>query len=134
MKAGSRAKPLVEAQMISLADIAFLVIFFFMMTASFMKDKVNVNLPALDKTGKTEAAFNVSMDAAGKIFLDGEPAESPEVLEGQLRTMIETGKTSKECEVRFKCDKTLTYKQYSPVLSAISSAGGVIAIMHDLKK
>jgi biopolymer transport protein ExbD len=134
MKAANRPKPLVEAQMISLADIAFLVIFFFMMTASFMKDKVNVTLPALEKTGKTESAFNVSMDAAGKIYLDGEPAESPEALEGQLRTMIETGKTSKECEVRFKCDKTLTYKQYSPVLGAISNAGGVIAIMHDLRK
>ena len=120
--------------MISLADIAFLVIFFFMMTASFMKDKTAVNLPSLPKAGKTESAFNVSMDAQGRIFLDGEPAESPEVLEGQLRTMIETGKTSKDCEVRFKCDKSLVYKQYSPVLSAISNAGGVIAIMHDLRK
>lgn len=134
MKASNRTKPLVEAQMISLADIAFLLIFFFMMTASFMKDKVAVELPALEKTGKTESAFNVSMDAAGKIYLDGEPAESPEILEGQLRTMIETGKTSKECEVRFKCDKSLTHKQYSPVLNAIGNAGGVIAIMHELRK
>jgi biopolymer transport protein ExbD len=133
MKAGYRSKPLVEAQMISLADIAFLIIFFFMMTASFMKDKITVEVPSLPRTAKTESGVTVAMDAGGKVYLDGEPVESPEVLEGRLRTMIESGKTSKECEVRFRCDKTLAYKDYSKIYTAISNAGGVIAIMHDLR-
>jgi len=45
------------------------------------------------------------------------------------------GKTApKDCEVRFKCDKGLTYKDYKGVYTAISNAGGIIAIMHELRK
>ena len=41
---GKRAKPVVETQMISLADIAFLIIFFFMLTSQFMRESAAIRL------------------------------------------------------------------------------------------
>jgi biopolymer transport protein ExbD len=74
------------------------------------------------------------MDGAAKIFLNGAPVENSDALQSELATML-AGKTApKDCEVRFKCDKTLTYKDYRPVYEAISNAGGIIAIMHELRK
>jgi biopolymer transport protein ExbD len=134
MKASYRGKPLVEAQFISLADMAFLIIFFFMMTASFMKDKVGVNLPDLPKTSKTDSGVMVAVDAKGSIYLDGQPVDGPETLEGLLRVALEDHKGPKAMEVRLRCEKALKYKQYAPVYGAISNAGGVIAIVHDPRK
>ncbi len=129
-----RAQPFRETQMVSLADIAFLLIFFFMFSSQFMRDKVVVELPSLSgKVDKTNAGHSVALDARGALFLDGQPVSSPESLEGQLAVLL-SGKTdAKAREVRFKCDHRLPYRQYRPVLESISSAGGVIAIMHDVK-
>jgi biopolymer transport protein ExbD len=121
VKARRQTKPIVETQMVSLADIAFLIIFFFMLTSGFMHDKISVKLPEAPKTAKTESPISVALSAAGK-------------LESRLKSLLMDKKTPKECEVRFRCDKSLTYKDYAPIYSAISNAGGVIAIMHDVSR
>jgi biopolymer transport protein ExbD len=126
-----RAEPVKETQMVSLADIAFLIIFFFMLSSSFMTDKANVALPTLAKTGETESDIIVRLDKDG-LFLNGREMADQNVLEARLRDLL-TGKTlPKDCEVRFKCDKTLAYKKYRPVYEAIANAGGIIAIQHDV--
>lgn len=130
--ARGRNKPVVETQMISLADIAFLIIFFFMMTASFMRDKLVVAVPSLPKTTRTEAANSVAVDAAGKIFLNGEPVESAKGLENHLKAILENRKGN-DLQVRLRCDKTLKYKDYGAVYNAIGAAGGTIAIIHELR-
>lgn len=127
-------KPLVEAQMISLADIAFLVIFFFLLTSTVIKDKLKVALPELPKSTKTEAQNVVVVDAAKKIHLNGQPVESASSLEGQIKTLLRGKTKPEECEIRLRCEKTLTFKDYSPVYDAISNGGGVIAIMHEVRK
>ena len=128
-----RSKPVVETQMISLADIAFLIIFFFMMTASFMRDKLVVALPSLPRTARTDTANSVAVDALGKIFLNGDPIESAKGLENHLKAVLEN-KKGKDLEVRLRCDKKLTYKDYGPVYMAIGAAGGTIAVIHDLRR
>jgi len=134
VKSRRQTKPIVETQMVSLADIAFLIIFFFMLTSGFMHDKINVKLPEAPKTSKTESPISVALNAAGKIYLNGEAVDSKDVLESRLKSLLVDKKTPKECEVRFRCDKGLTYKDYAPIYSAISNAGGVIAIMHDVSR
>ena len=127
-------KPLVEAQMISLADIAFLVIFFFLLTSTVIKDKLKVKLPELPKTAKTEASNVVLLDANHVIFLNGESVANADSLEGQIKSLLRGKTKPEECEVRLRCEKTLTFKDYSAVYDAISNAGGVIAIMHEVRK
>jgi biopolymer transport protein ExbD len=127
-----RLSPVKETQMVSLADIAFLIIFFFLLSSSFMSDRAAVALPTLPKTGKTNSAIIVRMDADGGMFCNGEAMSDATVLESKLRDLLTGHVTPEECEVRFKCDKTAKYKVYKPVYEAIANAGGVIAIQHDL--
>ena len=120
--------------MVSLADIAFLIIFFFMLSSQFMRDKLAVDLPLVPASAQTESGFSVTMDADKQIYLDGEPVESGEVLESNLRGLLAGRTDSKSLEVRFKCDRGLAFKDYKAVLEAISNAGGVIAVMHEVRE
>ena len=129
-----RQGPIVETQMVSLADIAFLIIFFFLLTSTFMTADQGVTLPTLRRTDDTRADVSVAMDKNGKIFLDGAEVGGPEALERELKGKLADRKGSKDSEVRFRCDRNLKYAQYKPVYEAISHAGGVIAIMHDLPR
>jgi biopolymer transport protein ExbD len=126
----SRLKPVKETQMVSLADIAFLIIFFFMLTSNFMRDKLAIDLPKLPETTKTDTPISVAMDKDRQIYLNGQSVGGIDALQTELKGML-AGKS--DGEVRFRCDRSLTFKDYRPIYQAISDAGGVIAIMHDVR-
>jgi len=135
--ARSSSKPLFEAPMVSLADIAFLIIFFFLVSSNFMKDPLNITLPLAEKKAQTQAVTTVvvGLNPATEqveMYLNGDEVDSAITLETLLRdtfmNFTEDGKV-----VQLKCDRDLTYKDYSEVLTAIGNAGGAIAIIHDEK-
>jgi len=127
-----RRKPVVDTPLISLADIAFLIIFFFMLSSSFMRDRLNVDVPFLPKLHQTDSANSVSLTADRVIHLNGDPLPDAPALTQRLGTLL-AGKTKNEdLQVRFKCDRNLLQKDYQPVLEAIAAGGGVIAIMHEV--
>ena len=129
---GRRNKPITETQLVSLADITFLIIFFFMLTSSFMRDKVKVNLPQVPKMVETKSVQAVAIDSTGGIHLNGQAVDTPASLELQLRELL-AGKTKDdELEVRLRCERSLPYKDYKKVLEAIGNAGGIIAVMHEV--
>ena len=135
--ARSSSKPLFEAPMVSLADIAFLIIFFFLASSNFMKDPLNIDLPVAEKKAQTSALTTVVVGknpATDKveIFLNGDLVETPIILEGRIKDAF-MGFSEEGKEVRLKCDKALAYKEYGPVLVAIGNAGGAIAIIHEEK-
>ncbi len=119
--------------MISLADIAFLIIFFFMFTSTFMREKFSLNVPQLPRTTKSEAAAVVVIDKEGEMYLNGQPVGSASALERELTSLLHE-KIGSQTEVRLMCDKSLPYKSYRGVYEAISRAGGIIAIVHELPK
>jgi len=119
--------------MVSLADIAFLIIFFFLLTSTFMRDRLVVALPKLPRTKQTETPISVAMDKGAKLFLNGQEMPSAESLGMELKALLVDKKTPKDCEVRFRCDKDLKYKDYQKVYQAIGDAGGIIAIVHETR-
>ena len=130
----SRREPVKETQMVSLADIAFLIIFFFMLAATFMHDRTTVQLPKLPKAARVKSNITVVLDNNAQIFLDDQLVSTPDALESRLKDKL-SGKTkSEDCEVRFKCDKNQRRKIYQPIFEAIANAGGVISVMHEVKK
>lgn len=69
----SKIKPYVPSA--SMADIAFLLIIFFMVTTTFSKDRTSVNLPAtaVDKVEIPRMGTFVTIDSDGNVFIDGKP-------------------------------------------------------------
>jgi biopolymer transport protein ExbD len=120
--------------MISLADIAFLIIFFFMLSSQFMRDKSVIRLPELPTAGKTESNISVVMDENARIELNGESVADKDELESRLKDLLAGKTTPAECEVRLRCDRALRHKDYSKLYEAITNAGGVIAIMHEVPR
>ena len=154
--ARSSRSPLVEAPMVSLADIAFLMIFFFLASSNFMKDPLSIMLPDAEKQAQTSAVTTVVVGVNPQkdlveVYLDGDRIGSfmkladarkkfngvdPEgqkladQLEAKLKDVF--ARFSEEGrEVQFKCDRAMSYGDYSPVLTAIGNAGGAIAIIHE---
>ncbi len=74
--------------MVSLADIAFLIIFFFMLSSTFMNDKSAIALPVLPKASETTSAFAVTLAADGSLSLDDAHMATPADLESALRAKL----------------------------------------------
>jgi biopolymer transport protein ExbD len=124
-----RAKAITETDLVTMSDIAFLLIIFFMITTQFMRDNAEVELPELGEHDRTESSLSVALDAQGRIHLDGDVVETPAGLEAELRQRLSGREAATEREVRFRCQADLTQTDYGPVMEAISAAGGVIAII-----
>lgn len=124
---------LAEVNLVSLGDIAFNCVIFFILTTSFIKGSRNVQLPELPRTEKSKAQLTVTLDAAGKIQLDGQDMPTADSLSASLDTRLKVYTVAKDREVKFRCDAKLTQAQYRPVIEAISNAGGIIGIIHQLK-
>jgi biopolymer transport protein ExbD len=99
-----------------------------------MRDQRDVPVPVIPRSDATDSQTVVIVDKDAKIYLNGQEVGSPDALERELKGSLADARTAKETEVRLRCDRGLKYSQYKGVLEAISHAGGVVAIMHDLRK
>ncbi len=121
---GQRIAPSVPTA--SMADIAFLLIIFFMLTTSFSPEKTNVQLPSSEtQTEVSDDAAIVAVTADGAIhFSDGEapsePVESPEAL-GTI--VAELTRLSQNKEFLIKADETVRFEYIDEVLEQLRQNG-----------
>lgn len=129
MRIKRQKKEDVEVPLASMADIAFLLIIFFVLAAQFVKEKnIKYELPVgpeLEKVEKTP--IFVTIDEAGHIYCQGEQT-SEEAVEGRVAAEINSQGIQK---VHFKCDANQPRSVYEPVIIAISEAGGTIIPIAD---
>lgn len=106
----------------SMADIAFLLIIFFMLTTSFSPERTNVTLPESQiQTEVSEEAAIVAITVEGELhFSDGEapsePVDSVETL-GQLARGLTSLAPRKEFLI--KADRDVPYRVIDDVLDAL---------------
>ena len=97
MKFGPRRRPEASIELTPLIDVVFLLLIFFMVSTSFVREtRLAVDLPealgdALEAAGR-EARVALVIDAAGGYALDGRPLADGELatLEGALRSVVAT--------------------------------------------
>src|SRR5258708_4429438 len=126
-------QPIRETQMVSLADIAFLLIFFFMLSSQFMRDRVKVDLPGAPRSDRTESPISVVLDRDAHLHLDGQPVDTAEALQSQLAARLGGRTDAKSREVRFRCHRTITYKDYHPLYHPTSPPPLIISPIHNVK-
>ncbi len=108
----------------SMADIAFLLIIFFMLTTSFSPEKTNVTLPASAiQTKVTEGAAIIAIKDTGELwFTDGEeqsqPISSAEEIGRRAASIVEQAPTK---EFLVKADRSVPFQAVDEVLEALRS-------------
>ncbi len=106
----------------SMADIAFLLITFFMYTTTFSVDRTEVILPEsfIRQMVEKDAAI-IAITARGQINVsdgvrESEPAASPEALEQTVREIIQK---SPNRQFIIKCDKAAPYRAFNQVYEVL---------------
>jgi len=115
--------------MASMSDIAFLLIIFFMVSTTFIREAgIKVTPPTAREAEelKKKCAGIVTVDEEGEVFLDGDRFSItllPEELDRRFRK-----RNIKERIVVFKCDKDVRSSAYIPVIEKISQVGATLEI------
>ncbi len=120
-----RLKPTVPTT--SFGDIAFLLIIFFVVTSTFIKEgHIELTQPrSPDIDAMKETQISVTLDRNGDLWLQGSPCQ-PEVLEEAVKTLIAQ---HGEKTVMLKIDKDIRQDKYGPVFLALSRAGAELALV-----
>ena len=122
----SRAKFIVP--IVSMGDIAFLLIIFFMLCSNFAREAgINVT-PAVsvDIESVEESELSVTIDEESAVHFQGRKLDSADALETELAEILGKATSDKARRVLFKCDRDVDRLVFEPVMDAITRAGGTI--------
>jgi biopolymer transport protein ExbD len=116
----------IMTSMVSLGDIAFLLITFFILSTNFVKEsqiKLDpASAPAIPRLKET--VLSVQVDKSGQIFLRGKPCSVLE-LESTAQLLVQD---LEEKVVTLTVDRDAQQEVYGPVILALSRAGLEIAL------
>lgn len=120
----------------NLVDIAILLIIFFMACSHFVtSSSVQLKPPRAENLKSlNEALVVVSVDASGKIFMQGQPVPSADMVETGVAELLKDKVTEEGRTVMFKCDAAVNRDVYEPLLEAIAKGGGLIAAVGEKVK
>ena len=113
---------------VSMGDIAFLLIIFFILCSNFAKKAgKNVQPPlAADLEPLPKPRFYVAVDADGNLYVDNQQVGSAKEVQAELAAKIDPTASVANRTVVFDCDRSVRKETFEPVLEAIAQAGGII--------
>ncbi len=114
-----------------LIDVVFLLLIFFMLTSSFTPPSLPLDLPRATGTATPDAvAIAVSVDGAGNITVDGEPAPGTQ-FESRLAARLATNPA---LPVHFRGDRTIDYGVFIDLMDRARQVGAVkFHLVHDTR-
>jgi len=114
-----RNKVSAEFSMSSLTDIIFLLLIFFMLTATFIRIQ-NVELPESDSKTVASTSVAVTIDKDGKYFLNAEEISSA-ALERAVKREIDKAQGEGEATVTIVAEVGVPFEKVSKVMSIASN-------------
>ncbi len=120
-KVRGRYKPLSEINVTPLVDVMLVLLIIFMVTAPLMTSGVSVDLPKTDaKPLNTDSQpLTVSINAEGKIFLQNEEVQLPELV-ARLQAVAQN---DNERRIFVRGDKDISYGLVMQVMGTITQGG-----------
>jgi biopolymer transport protein ExbD len=121
----------------SMADIAFLLIIFFVLCSSIVRDPAGIRIdppttPTVDSLD--DYPMVVQVDADGQIYFQGKEVSGHEQVEEAVRTMVEGASDERARTVLLRCDRSVPKQVFEPVIEAIAKGGGRIAAVGEESK
>src|ERR1700723_3148429 len=116
-----RYRALSEINVTPLVDVMLVLLIIFMVTAPLMTSGVSVDLPKTDaKPLNTDSQpLTVSIDASGKIFLQDQELQLPELV-AKLQAIAQN---DQDRRIFVRGDKDLAYGRIMEVMGTITSGG-----------
>jgi biopolymer transport protein ExbD len=113
--------PLAEINTTPLVDVMLVLLVIFIITAPLLNKAVTVDLPKANSQNLQQApkAINVSLDKAGKIYLDGEMIVFSK-FEASLYANRGIGETP---SLHFRADRETPYERVAQVLATAQKLG-----------
>lgn len=123
-----------EVNSSSMADIAFLLLVFFLVTTTIASDKgIPMVLPPktedqIDIKLKEKNIFKVLINSKDMLLVEGEPMEVEEIRESCIKFLNNRGRdpkssdSPKDAVVSIKADRGTSYEKYLTVLDEITAA------------
>lgn len=113
-----RNKVSAEFSMSSLTDIIFLLLIFFMLTATFIQIH-NVELPESDSKTVASTAIAVTIDRTGQYYLNGEEVPVA-ALENAINQAVAETESGKDATVTIVAETGVPFEQVSRVMGIAS--------------
>lgn len=116
----------------SFSDIAFLLIVYFLVATTLVKVKsITADLPAGEKSTQTQSEKTPIINLRGaEIFFNDKPMKMDE-LNQRLAALDLPNQDGEKRVIMLESAKGTPYENYFQALAAISSNGGVVAIVED---
>jgi biopolymer transport protein ExbD len=116
-----RKKAKILLPLASMGDIAFLLIIFFMLVSTFMKQNAELDPAQSDSLQDIPPAeISVAVDKDGIVWLQGIEVSAAE-LSGAVEVLV--GERRLDTKVQLSVHKDLKRKDYMPVIEALSETG-----------
>lgn len=124
-----RLQPQSEFALASIADMVFLLLIYFMLTASFVTQTgVRVELPQGRSTQPSPAPHSITITARGEWYWDNQRIKK-EALEGYIRAALTPPPTDPNARViTLRTDRTVTMEEVAYAISLIAEYRGAVVI------
>ncbi len=122
-----RKRTQISVPIASMGDIAFLLIIFFMLASTFMKEaNVEMDKPVARDLNKLERIpISVTIDRDGIVRFQGDITDAQ-----SLQSLVEEELDNRDDKtVLLKIDRKLVQNQYADVFIALSKAGAELALV-----
>jgi biopolymer transport protein ExbD len=132
MKIQRRPPPPPYLPFISLADIAWQIIIFFLLAATFSRhDSLNLELPGASSDRSKSAAPTITVQASqAAVLINGQPVAF-ESLEGRIRKMLAGKKSENQRAVVVLAKNDLSFQRHVDVMYAVQRAGGILVMSEE---
>jgi biopolymer transport protein TolR len=114
-----------EINVTPLVDVMLVLLVIFMVTAPFLMQSVQVNLPKTAPVAKLPdvKALDLMIDAEGQVFVDQKQVAGQD-LESQLKQYATEHEAKQEIvSIRLKADERVPYGRIAQVMAAVNRAG-----------
>lgn len=116
---GGGIQPMAEINTTPLVDVMLVLLVIFIITAPLFQQAVPIDLPQVDSTRLDDKpkTIQLALDAAGRLHLDGAPAERAAV-EAHFAAVAPMSP-----ELHLRADRATRYEQVADILAAAQRAG-----------
>ena len=127
MRYFAKPEPRIDIPYVNIGDIAFLLIIFFIMTSTFMRETYIKATPprSIDVQRMKDSPVSVTVDEKGEIWLQGVSCMLSNLEPGVSSLLMD----KEDKIVMLKVDKNLAQHEYGPVIMALSRSGAEIALV-----